>query len=80
MVTSDITDGFKTSLNLNRQEMDDIKVEELGKDGTVERKNPQKSLENFFQKKPDFVKRTKSKGPEIQEQIEEDSENQKEQE
>ena len=40
MVTSDITDGFKTSLNLNRQEMDDIKVEELGKDGTVERKNP----------------------------------------
>ena len=52
LVTSDITDGQKASLNLNRQVIDDIKLEELAKDGTVERKNPQKSLSDFFNKEP----------------------------
>ena len=81
LVTSDITDGFKATLNLNRQGIDDIQLTELGKDGTVERKNPQKSLESFFAKKKtnEFNTRDKSMksaGPEVVEGIEEsDNEN-----
>ena len=39
LVTTDITDGFKTSLNLQRQEIDQIQLEDISKDGTFERKN-----------------------------------------
>ena len=74
LVTTDITDGFKTSLNLQRQELDQIQIEEISKDGTFERKDPQKTLQSYFEKAntSGFIKRTKRKNQVVEEQIEDD--------
>lgn len=84
LITTDVTDGFKTSLNINKTELEEVQVEEFAnKDGTLPRsssddpdKKPKQSmLEKFFEKKMNFNKRTKDKGPIITEDIEESSEN-----
>jgi len=76
LVTSDVTDGFKTSLNINRTELDEVPIDEFAnKDGTIQRSsssggdmgtpgNKQSMLENFFAKKSGdtFNRRTKDKG------------------
>jgi len=36
LVTSDVTDGFKTSLNINKTDLEDLPIEEFAnKDGTI---------------------------------------------
>ena len=37
-MTTDVTDGFKTSLNINRIEQEEVPIDEFaGKDGTISR-------------------------------------------
>ena len=69
-------------MNLNRQVIDDIKLEELAKDGTVERKNPQKSLNDFFNREPAHNLRPRKgtavmSAPEIIDESDSDHEEQK---
>ena len=78
-MTTDVTDGFKTSLNINRVEQEEVPVDEFaGKDGTIpqeETTRPKQSmLEKFFDKANTFTRRTKSRGPVVQEDIESSSE------
>ena len=59
MVTTDVTDGYKTSLNIGKTEVDKIEFDEH-QDGTYDKsyeskkkespKPKQKTLENFFAK------------------------------
>jgi hypothetical protein len=36
LVTTDVTDGFKTSLNINKTDLDEVPLEEFAnKDGTI---------------------------------------------
>ena len=79
-MTTDVTDGMKTSLNIGRTDLEEVPVEEYAnKDGTLARSSSsdldrpikQSLLEKFFEnKKPTFNKRTKDKGPVIAEGIE----------
>lgn len=83
LVTTDVTDGFKTSMNINKTDLDDVPLNEFaGKDGTIQRsssetdnKPKQSMLEKFFDKKgtTTFNKRTKDKGRVITEEIEDSS-------
>ena len=85
LVTTDVTDGFRTSLNINKTDLEELPVEEFAnKDGTVARTSSnggkdsggkQSLLEKFFEKKnlDNFNKRTKPKGPVIAEEIDESS-------
>ena len=82
LITTDVTDGFKKSLNINKTELEEVPVKEFAnKDGTLPRsssddpdKPKQSMLEKFFEKKATFNKRTKDKGPIVAEDIEESSE------
>lgn len=69
LVTTDVTDGFKTSLNITQTELEELPIDEFAnKDGTIQRsidtiqrksdgstgsKANQSMLEKFFQKKSD---------------------------
>ena len=83
LVTTDVTDGYKTSMNINKTELDEVPIDEFaGKDGTIQRsssetdnKPKQSMLEKFFDKQGTvtFNKRTKDKGRVITEEIEDSS-------
>ena len=79
LITSDVTDGFQKSLNIDIISQKEIPTDEFAnKDGTVQRRSDESSndadfkqsmLEKFFDKKNTFNKKTKQKGPVYREEI-----------
>ena len=82
LVTTDVTDGFQKSMDINKADIEELQqIDFARQDGTLPRSSSsedpqakQSLLEKFFEKKNDtFNKRTKDKGKVIIEEVEDDS-------